>query len=85
MDQLTVRDLIMALEAFRKDKGMSREELLQLPIYLGRDDELNGIHTGWCVDIVDAALQTENDKYFVEMINEDRTNVPIKGKAILIS
>lgn len=85
MDQLTVRDLIMALEAFRENKGMSREELLQLPIYLGRDDELNGIHTGWCVDIVDAALQTENDKYFVEMINEDRTNVPIKGKAILIS
>ena len=85
MDQLTVKDLLIALEAFRKNKGMSREELLKLPIYLGRDDELNGIHTGWCVDIIDTALQTENDKYFVEMINEDRTNVPIDGKAILIS
>lgn len=85
MDQLTVKDLLIALEAFRKDKGMSREELLKLPIYLGRDDELNGIHTGWCVDIIDTALTSENDQYFVEMINEDRTNVPINGKAILIS
>jgi hypothetical protein len=85
MDQLTVKDLLIALEAFRKDKGMSREELLKLPIYLGRDDELNGIHTGWCVDIVDTALQTENNQYMIELINEDRTNVPIKGKAILIS
>lgn len=85
MDQLTVKDLLIALEAFRKDKGMSREELLKLPIYLGRDDELNGIHTGWCVDIVDTALQNENDIYLVDMINGDRTNVPLDGKAILIS
>ena len=85
MDQLTVKDLLIALEAFRKDKGMSREELLKLPVYLGRDDELNGIHTAWCVDILDTALETETDEYLIEMINEDRTNVPINGKAILIS
>ena len=85
MDQLTVRDLIYMLEEIRKSKGMTKNELLALPIYLGRDDELNGIHTGWCVDVIDTALTSENDKYFVEMINEDRTNVPIKDKAILIS
>ena len=85
MDQLTVRDLIYMLEEIRKSKGMKKDELLALPIYLGRDDELNGIHTCWCVDVIDTALTNENDKYFVEMINEDRTNVPIKGKAILIS
>ena len=85
MDQLTVNDLLLVLEEFRKTKKMSREELLSLPIYLGRDDELNGIHTGWCVDVIDTALTNENDEYFIEMINEDRTNVPIKGKAILIS
>lgn len=85
MDQLTVRDLLVVLEEFRKNKGMSREELLKLPIYLGQDDELNGIHTGWCVDIIDTEIQTENDQYFIEMINEDRRNVPISGKAILIS
>lgn len=85
MDQLKVKDLIKALEQIRKDQEMSYEEFRELPIYLGRDDELNGIHTGWCVDIVDTALQTENDKYLVEMINEDRMNVPLDGKAILIS
>lgn len=85
MDQLTVRDLLLALEEFRKNYGMSRKEFFDLPIYLGQDDELNGIHTGWCVDILDTALQTENNQYMIEMINEDRTNVPIKGRAILIS
>ena len=85
MDQLTVRDLLLALEEFRRNYGMTRTEFFDLPIYLGRDDELNGIHTGWCVDIVDTALTEENNKYFIEMINEDRTNVPIKDRAILIS
>ena len=85
MGQLTVRDLIYMLEQIRKDKGMTKDELLALPIYLGRDEELNGIHTGYCVDAIDPALTNENDRYFIEMINEDRTNVPIKGKAILIS
>lgn len=85
MDQLTVRDLIYILEEIRQSKGLKKDELLSLPIYLGRDDELNGIHTGWCVDVIDPALTSENDECFIEMINEDRTNVPIKGKAILIS
>ena len=85
MDQLTVRDLLLVLNEIRENQEMSYEEFLKLPIYLGRDDELNGIHTGWCVDILDTALTNENDQYLIEMINEDRTNVPIKGKAILIS
>ena len=85
MDQLTVRDLIYMLEEIRKSKGLKKDELLALPIYLGRDDELNGIHTGWCVDVIDVESKAEEDQYLVEMINEDRTNVPIKGKAILIS
>lgn len=85
MDQLTVGDLLETLLDIKNNQEMTIQEFMKLPIYLGRDDELNGIHTGWCVDILDTALQTENDKYLVEMINEDRTNVPIKGKAILIS
>lgn len=85
MNQLTVRDLLLVLNEIRENQEMSYEEFLKLPIYLGRDDELNGIHTGWCVDIIDTALKTETDEYLVEMINSDRTNVPINGKAILIS
>ena len=85
MDQLTVGDLLETLLEIKNNQEMSVGEFMKLPIYLGRDDELNGIHTGWCVDILDTALQTENDIYLVEMINSDRTNVPINGKAILIS
>lgn len=85
MDQLTVRDLLLVLNEIRENQEMSYEEFLKLPIYLGRDEELNGIHTAWCVDILDTALETETDKYLIEMINEDRTNVPLDGKAILIS
>ena len=85
MDQLTVGDLLDVLAEIKENQEMTHKELRALPIYLGRDDELNGIHTGWCVDILDTALQTENDIYLVEMINSDRTNVPINGKAILIS
>lgn len=85
MDQLTIKDLLLTLNEIRENQEMSYEEFLKLPIYLGRDDELNGIHTGWYVDIIDTALQTETDEYLVEMINSDRTNVPINGKAILIS
>lgn len=85
MDQLTVKDLLLVLNEIRENQEMSYEDFMKLPIYLGRDDELNGIHTGWCVDIVDTALKTEIDKCLIEMINSDRTNVPINGKAILIS
>ena len=85
MDQLTVGDLLDVLAEIKENQEMTIKELRALPIYLGRDDELNGIHTGWCVDILDTALKTENDIYMVEMINSDRTNVPINGKAILIS
>lgn len=85
MDQLTVKDLLETLAEIRYNQEMSIEEFLKLPIYLGRDDELNGIHTGWHVDVLDTALKTEIDQILIEMINSDRTNVPIDGKAILIS
>ena len=85
MDQLTVGALLETLAEIRYNQEMSIEEFLKLPIYLGRDDELNGIHTGWYAEILDTALKTEIDQGLIEMINSDRTNVPIKGKAILIS
>ena len=85
MDQLTVGALLETLLDIKNNQEMNIQDFMKLPIYLGRDDELNGIHTGWCVDILDTAFTNENDQYLIEMINEDRTNVPIKGKAILIS
>jgi hypothetical protein len=84
MDQLTIND-ILALCARLIQKGMTMEEIKALPIYLGNDDELNGIHTGWALDFIDANNTTEDDEWLVEMINEDSHNIELNGKAVVIS
>lgn len=84
MDQLTMND-ILALCARLKKEGMTMEEIRLLPIYLGDDDELNGIHTGWALDFVDSNNTTDEDEWIVEMINERRHNIKLDGKAVVIS
>lgn len=84
MDQLTIND-ILALCARLRQAGMTMEEIKALPIYLGDDDELNGIHTGWALDFIDANNTTDEDEWMVEMINEDRNNIKLDGKAVVIS
>lgn len=85
MDQLTIND-ILVLCARLKQQGMTMDEIKELPIYLGDDDELNGIHCGWALDVVDTDDSDENNTYLVEMINERWGNIKLeKGKAILIS
>ena len=84
MEQLTIRD-IFALCAHLRAKGMTMEEIKDLPIYLGNDDELNGIHTGWALDFIDSDNTTDEDEWMVEMINDDRFNIKLNGKAVVIS
>lgn len=84
MDQLTIND-ILALCARLRQRGMTMEEIKALPIYLGNDDELNGIHTGWALDFIDSNNTTEDDGWLVEMINEDSHNIKLDGKAVVIS
>lgn len=80
--QLTV-DKILAFCAELRKQGMTMEEIRALPIYLGNDDELNGIHCGWYTNLVD--VNNPEDADLVKMINEDGHNFEIKDKAILIS
>lgn len=86
MDQLTIGNILGFIKQMQSE-GMTLKEIAALPIYLGRDDELNGVHTGWYVNLVDANnTEDEDNVYIVEMINEDYGNVKFeKGKAILIS
>lgn len=84
MDQLTMRD-ILGLCARLRAEGMTMEEIKALPIYLGDDDELNGIHTGWALDFIDSNNTTEDDEWMVGMINEDSNNIELNGKAVVIS
>lgn len=84
MDQLTMRDILVLCARLRAE-GMTMEEIKALPIYLGDDDELNGIHTGWALDFIDANDTDEDNVYLVEMINKDRNNIKLNGKAVVIS
>ena len=82
MHQLTLGDIMEFTKELR-DEGMTIEEIQELPVYLGDDDELNGIHCAWYTNFVDS--NNSEDEDFVEMINEDRCNIKLDGKAILIS
>ena len=79
--QLTV-EAILNLINFLKEDGMTDEEIKHLKIYIGNDDELNGIHTAWYVNLLD---DSEDNADLIEMINEDAHNYEFPGKALLIS
>jgi hypothetical protein len=85
MKQLKMGDIMRFIKNLQKD-GMVLGEIMELPIYLGDDDELNGIHTAWYTNLVDANDKTNSDNvYTVELINENRNNIKLKDRAILIS
>ena len=87
MKQLTLGDLLDFAAQVRRE-GMPLEEFRAMPIYIGDDDELNGIHRAWYTNLVDAESNDEDTAYLLEMINDDyghRVNGKLKGKAILIS
>lgn len=85
MKQLTFGNVLKFINELKKE-GIPLEEIYKLPIYIGNDDELNGIHCAWYTNIVDSNdTEDEDNEYIVEMINEDRCNIKLEGKALLIS
>ena len=85
MDQLTIGDILTFCAELRQ-KGMTMEEIKSLPVYLGNDNELNGIHTAGYTNLVDSNdTEDEDNVYSVELINEDSQNIELNGKAVLIS
>lgn len=85
MKQLTFGEILEFAEMLQKEKGLTEADVKALPVYIGDDDELNGIHCGFDCQIIDA--DDEYDADFVEMINERRGNYKLTGNdsAILIS
>lgn len=82
MKQLRVEDIFNLVNKLTK-KGMNFQDVMDLKIYIGDDDELNGIHTSWFCNLVDK--NNEEDSFFIEMIEENSGNVEMEEKAILIS
>ena len=82
MEQLKFGVVLQIANQLSKE-GMSMKEIAELPIYLGNDDELNGIHTAWYGQVIDPS--NEGDGIFIELINEDCLNIKCSAKSILIS
>ena len=83
MERLVFGNLLDFAKELERE-GMSMDEIRSLPVYLGDDDELNGIHCGRYRQVIDA--NDLDDSNFVKLINESRGYISLeKGKAILIS
>lgn len=81
MKQLKMQNIIEMYLDLKKQ--YSEIEVLDMPVYIGDDDELNGIHCAWCCEGVD-----EKDKEYeciIELINSNSCNIKFDKKAILIS
>lgn len=79
MEQLKVRDIYKVVN--KLSKTMDFDKVMELPIYLGDDDELNGVHCGWYCELVDE--KDEEDESFVNILKE--ADINFKDKGILIS
>ena len=80
-EQLTMeKNLNVALAM--KQKGI---DLSKIKVFLGNDDELNGIHNAWYCELVENNGEEENN-CIVDLINENiGNNVEENEKFILIS
>ena len=82
MKQLTLGD-VLKLAVALQNEGMRAKDINAMPIYIGDDDELNGIHCAWFAQPVNPSNSDDAD--LVDMINERSGNIEITGKSILIS
>lgn len=77
MKRLTMNDIYnMCLQL--KEQG---KDLNKLPIYLGDDDELNGVHSGWYCEYI--TKQDEEDNDTISIFEE--SNIELADEGILIS
>ena len=80
MTQLTLKDLAEFIQLCKENNVP-----LDTPVYLGDDDELNGIHCAWYVNIVENNEGNEDEEYLMSMINDRAGNNTAKDINILIS
>ena len=80
-EQLTMEKILNVALAM-KQKGI---DLSKIKVFLGNDDELNGIHNAWYCELVENDGEEENN-CIVDLINENiGNNIGENEKFILIS
>lgn len=81
MNQLTVGDLERIVN---RVKGLKNYQ--SIPIFLGDDDELNGIHNGWYIEVIKANVKDSDTKYVNDLVkNCLAIDEKLPSKYILIS
>ena len=80
-EQLTMEKILNVALAM-KQKGI---DLSKIKVFLGNDDELNGVHNAWYCELVENDGEEENTM-IVDLINENiGSSVKENEKFILIS
>ena len=81
-EQLTVGDLERMISALKAAYGARAKDV---PVYIGDDDELNGIHCAWYVNHVPTVKECNDDEsYYRELINEASVNHAIGETEVAI-
>jgi len=77
--QLTMKDVENVIKELKKRKL----DLRKVPVYIGDDDELNGIHHAWFIQGLDSKSKGD-DSSLLELL-EERNGKPKEDNVILIS
>lgn len=84
MEHLTLGDILDLAVKIKKATGLTGAEIRELPVYVTDDDEMNGVHTGWGYAYLDRQNADEDTQYIIDLIDENRCNVKMKDRAVLI-
>lgn len=80
MRQLIIGELMRDIEKIKASEGLTDEQIKNMPIYLGDDEELNGVHDAMFCDYI-----SEANEDYLELIEDNCTNSKFEGRALLIS
>lgn len=81
MKQLTMQDLKVFIQEL-ENKGY---DLDKIQVYLGDDDELNGVHNAWNLNLLDKEHLNEDTQYVLDLIEENYGTSELKKIGVLIS
>lgn len=81
MEQLTMQDLKVFIQKL-ESKGY---DLDKIQVYLSDDDELNGVHNAWGLNLLDKEYLNEDTQYVLDLIEENYGTSELKKIGVLIS
>lgn len=81
MKQLTLQDLYDICKHLQAKKI----DLSEIPVYLGDDEELNGVHQAWYYEMIDKSKKDFDNQYVVKLIEDTCMSEDFKKRGFLIS